>query len=155
MESWLWLHSVTIPNQAIAPHMMINLYSIKLSLNREFEALRACTWYCWSTYNNHYNSIRIYVRVTASHILCHKQKRSFLTYSIYQFKRTWVTLSILLWLCTQDMLLLINHSRIDKCSTTQFLYIIITSALPCCTVKTIIDTGSPFPTAVLALTVML
>ena len=55
----------------------------------------------------------------------------------------------------RDMLLLINHSFMDKFGTAQFLYIIITSALPCCTVKTIIDTGSPFPTPVLALTVML
>ena len=131
--------------------MMINFYTIKLSLNRE--ALRAL--YRWSTHNNHYNSIRICVRITALHILCHKQKRSFLTNSIYQFKRTWVTLSILLWLCTQDMLLLINHSCMDIFGTAQFLYIIITSALPCCTVKTTIDTGSPFPTPVLALTVML
>ena len=49
----------------------------------------------------------------------------------------------------------LNHSYMDKFGTAQFLYIIITSALPCCTVKTTIDTGSPFPTAVLALTVML
>ena len=68
-----------IPNQAIAPHMMINFYSIKLSLNSKHSGHAL---YCWSTHNNHYNSIRIYVRVTASHILCHIQKRSFLMNSI-------------------------------------------------------------------------
>ena len=34
-------------------------------------------------------------------------------------------------------------------------YIVIMSMLPCCIVKTTSDTGSPFPTPVLALTVML
>ena len=34
------------------------------------------------------------------------------------------------------------------------LHIVISSMLPCCTEKTTIDTGSPFPKAVLALTVM-